>query len=159
MEGISILKVSQYLSISWRYLNILNTSQYLVTWSLLCLLRFCSSRLLARASNPLTPSSKLACWWSSFNLFSFFLLKFYTSGQRTKTCLWSSSGTHGLPRLRGGKLNFFGFLSSNSNLAGNTTTIQVTCGFIIIIMIIIMIKKIIIMIKKIFIMIKRSLLW
>ena len=64
MYGLRVNIGSQYL-VSKSGLKILSPHlgcfQYLVTWGLACFLLASSSRLLARASSPLTPSSKLAC--------------------------------------------------------------------------------------------------
>ena len=64
MYGLRVNIGSQYL-VSKSGLKILSPHlgcfQYLVTWGLACFLLSSSSRLLARASSPLTPSSKLAC--------------------------------------------------------------------------------------------------
>ena len=46
--------------------------QYLVTWGLVCFLLVSSSLLLARASSPLTPSSRLA--WSLLLHQEFFII-------------------------------------------------------------------------------------
>ena len=109
MYGLRVNIGSQYL-VSKSGLKIqsphLGCFQYLVTWGLACFLLASSSRLLARASSPLTPSSKLACseiiimfaYGSGVNIkfvFSAIFIKLIFCLQAA--CLRTSSGAHGLP--------------------------------------------------------------
>ena len=130
MYGLRVNIGSQYL-VSKSGLKILSPHlgcfQYLVTWGLACFLLASSSRLLARASSPLTPSSKLACseiiimfaYGSGVNIkfvFSAIFIKLIFCLQAA--CLRTSSGAHGLPF----QSQFFGRDLSPSHSFTTTTT-------------------------------------